>query len=255
MRTPILPSFILLILAAALYMLPDGSFYAVRLRVQGMAARLWRPPDPRLDAELKSFSDSRDLLILLHQKEAQIADLRRRLAEIGVTKEKVEKLKIIAGRVMRLGPDNTLDTFTIDVGSNDGVKPGMAVVVGEALAGLVVKAEPDAALALSLSSQGCYLSARLGEPGGSPDRPRLLGAVRGLGGGAVAAVVFSSGVAAKEGWLAMTSGLEGSIPAGLLLGTLAGRLVEGEESGTLEAELRPVADLTSLDFVTVLGRE
>lgn len=242
----------LLLLAAALYMLPDGSLYAWRLYVRGSVARLFRPPDPRHDASEAIFSDSRDLMEILHQREAEIADLRRRLAELGVTKESVENIDMVAAKVIRLGPDSTLDTFTIDVGSKDGVQIGHAVVVGAAVAGVVVRSEAEASLVLSLSSPGCYISARLGEPGGSVERARLLCAVRGLGAGGVATVVFSSATPVKEGWLAMTSGLEGTVPAGLLLGTVTGRLVEGEENGTLEARLQPAADLDSLDYVSVL---
>lgn len=255
MRNPVLPAVMLLLLAAALYFLPDGALYAWRLSVRGAVARLWRPPDPRHDAGGDIFTDHRDLLEILHQQHAQLADMRRRLTEIGVTREHVEKMKIIAGRVIRLGPDNTLDTFTIDVGTDAGVRPGQACVVGQSVVGIVVKAETNASLVLSLSSPGCYVSARLGEPGGSTDRPRMLCGVRGAGGGIVSAVVFSTDTAAKSGWVAMTSGLEPSIPEGLLLGTIAGQMIEGDENGTLEAELRPATDLTSLDFVTVLARE
>lgn len=255
MRNPVLPSLILVVLAAALYMLPDGALYGWRLSLRGAFARLHKPDDPRHDASNEVFSDHRDLLQILQQKEAEIADLNRRLRELHVAMETVEHEKIVSARVVRLGPDNSLDTFTIDVGSRDGVAAGQAVVTGQAVAGVVVRSEANASLVLSLSSQGCYISARLGEPGGSTDRPRILGAVRGTGAGGVAAVVFSSTTAAKEGWVAMTSGLEKSIPPGLILGTIAGRLTEGEESGTLEAELRPAADLDSLDFVTVLARE
>ncbi|MCD8349948.1 MAG: hypothetical protein LUC93_04975 [Planctomycetaceae bacterium] len=253
-RNPVLPALILLLLAAALYMLPDGSLYAWRLYVRGAVARLHRPPDPRPDASEDVTTTARDLVMLLHQKEAQLSDLRRRLRELGVTDEKVDRQRIVAARVIRLGPDNTLDTFTIDVGTRDGVEAGQAVVVGAAVVGVVVKSEADASLCLSLSSPGCYISARLGEVGGSTERPRLLCAVRGVGAGRVAGVIFSTATAAKEGWVAMTSGLEGSIPEGLLLGTLVGQLVEGDEGGTLEGELRPAADLASLDFVSVLVR-
>lgn len=243
-----------MLLAAALYLLPDGSLYAWRLYVHGAVARLTRPPDPRNDASEDVITTSRDLIMMLHQKEAQLADYRRRLSELGVTTDTVDSARIVAARVMRLGPDNTLDTFTIDVGAKDGVVPGQAVVVGAALVGVVVRSEASASLCLSLASRGCYVSARLGEVGGSTDRPRLLCAVRGVGGGHVAAVIFSTATAAKEGWVAMTSGLDGVIPEGLVLGTLVGQLVEGDENGTLEGELRPAVDLSSLDFVTVLVR-
>lgn len=253
MRNPVLPPIMLLLLAVAMYMLPDGALYGWRLYVRGAVARLYRPPEPRRDAEGEVFSEHADLVEILHGKEAQIADLRRRLRELGVTMEGVEGVRIVAGRVVRLGADNTLDTFTVDVGTRDGVEAGDAVVVGKAVAGVVVRVEAEAALVLSLGSRGCYLSARLGEPGGSAEHARLLCGVKGMGGGEVAAVIFSSSTAAKEGWIAMTSGLEKGVPEGLMLGTVGGRAVQGDESGTLEVRLRPAVDLGSIDFVTVLS--
>ncbi len=255
MKNPLLPTLMLLLLAAALYFLPDGGLYAWRLTLRGAVARLWRPPDPRDDARDAVFTEHRDLLEILHQQHTRLADMRRRLAEIGVAAETVPSMKIVPARVVRLGQGNTLDTFTIDAGEESGVRPGQVCVVGQAVAGIVVRAEKNASLVLSLSSTGCYVSARLGEAGGSTDRPRLLCGVRGTGAGVVSAVLFSTDTAAKEGWIAMTSGLEPSIPEGLLLGTISGGMIEGEENGTLEAELRPATDLNSLDFVTVLVRE
>ena len=243
-----------MVLAAALYMLPDGAFYSWQLSLRGAFARLYRPPDPRPDASQAVFSDCRDALELIAQKDAQLADLNRRLRELDVTRDEVEAARIVSARVIRLGPDNNLDAFTIDVGSKDGIAPGQAVVVGRSLVGVVVKSETDASLVLSLASPGCYLSSRMGEPEGSVGRPRLLCAVRGGGGGDVRAIVFSSGSAAKEGWLAMTSGLEKQIPEGLLLGTVAGGFEPGLEDGTQEALLRPFAELSTLDYVTVVIR-
>lgn len=255
MRTPLLPPLLLLCLAAALYFLPDGASYAWRLRLQGAIARLDRPPDPRPDAGMATFSDRRDLLDLLSQKDAEIADLNRRIRDLGVTTESVPNVRIIPARVMRLGPDNSLDTYTIDVGTRQGVVAGQAVVVGQVLVGVVARAEEEASLVLSLSSPGCYISARLGEREGAVGRPRILGAVKGAGAGRVRAVVFSSGSAGQQGWLAMTSGLEKNVPEQLVLGSLAERFEPGEESGTMEAELRPGVDLDSVDFVAVLARE
>ncbi len=254
MRNPLLPPLMLLLLAAALYLVPDGAFYGWRLWLRGAFARLETPPDPRADASAATASLPRDLLDIIAQKDAEIADLNRRLRELGVTRDKLAKATVIPARVIRLGPDNNLDSFTIDAGSADGVQAGQAVVVGQALVGVVVRSEVNASLVLSLSSPGCYLSARLGEPEGSPDRPRLLSAVQGEGGGRVKSIIFSSESAAKEGWVAMTSGLEKDIPEGLILGRLACRFVEGAEGGTMEAALRPGVDLTSLDFVAVVAR-
>lgn len=245
----------LLLLAAALYMLPDGSFYAWRLYLHGAFARLERPPDPRLDVSESAFSTDRDLLDILSQKNAEIAELNRQLRELGVTREFVPRVKAIPARTIQLGPNNNLDAFTIDVGSIAGVKRGQAVVVGQALVGIVVRVEANASLVLSLSSPGCYISVRLGEPGDASGKPRILAAAQGIGGNQVKTIVFSTGSSAQEGWQAMTSGLEKAIPEGLLVGTVVGRFTEGQENGTMEAELRPELDLSTIDFVTVLSRE
>lgn len=255
MRNSILPALILLVLAAALYLLPDGAFYAWQLSLRGAVARLLKPADPRPDISQDTFSDCRDALQILSLKDAEIADLNRRLRDLGVTAETVESLHIVPSRIIRLGPDNNLDAFTIDVGSRYGVQPGQAVVSGRSLVGVVAKSEANASLVLSLASSGCFISARLGEPEGSIGRPRLLGAVRGAGGGDVRAVVFSTATAAKEGWLVVTSGLEKDIPGDLVMGQVSGVFHAGEEDGTLEARLRPPVDLANLDFVTVLIRK
>lgn len=255
MRNPVFFPIMFLLLAIALYIMPDGSFYTWQLYLRGVFARLHRAPDPNPDATDGDFFRHRDLLDLILQKDAEIADLHRRLRDLAVTTESVDKVRITPARIVRLGPDNNLDIFTIDAGTEQMVAPGQAVVVGAALVGVVVKSEPNASLVLSLSSRGCYISARLGEPSGSLDRPRALAGVRGARAGTVRIITFSSDTGAREGWVAMTSGLEKQIPAGLVLGAVASSFVDGEESGTMEAELRPMTDLSSLDYVAVIAKE
>jgi cell shape-determining protein MreC len=84
---------------------------------------------------------------------------------------------------------------------------------------------------------------------------RELGVVQGAGFGDVKAVVFSSGSNATTGWIATASGLEGQIPEGILIGTVAGDFHEGVENGTVEAQLTPFANLNGLDYVTVIGKQ
>ena len=214
-----------------------------------------KPPETVIETPNDYTTHERDLINLLVQKDARIAELNRRLRDIGVTSEHVDKMRIVPVRVVQLGPNRDLDTYIIDAGSSLGVDVGQAVVVGQNLVGVVVKVEEHAAMILSLASRGCYLSARLGEPGEAIERPMLLCAVRGAGNGGVRVVIFSGDTAAKEGWTAITSGLEGMIPAGLIIGTMQGVLGEGEESGTFEAVLRVGSDLASLDYVTVLAKD
>ena len=255
MRNPLLSPLLLLFIAAALYLLPDGAFYSWRLWLRGVFIRLERPSDPREDVSEAASFLPRDLLDILAQRDVEIAELNRRLRELGVTREKAVNALVIPARVVRLGPNNNLDTFTIDAGSLAGVEVGQAVAVGQSIVGVIVRSEAEASMVLSLSSPGCYISARLGDPEISQDRPRILAAIQGVGGGRIKAIVFSSEEVAKDGWVAMTSGLEKDIPEGLLIGTLVERFAEGVESGTREAYLQPGTDLSSLDYVAVVAEK
>ena len=256
MKVPFLPALILFALGVALFLLPDGSFHSWRLLLHGSVARLSRVPEGgEMDVHpAPPASIDNELLDRLRQKDAEIASLNQRLRDLGVSRAEVPEVSIIPSRVIMLGPDATLDTFTIDVGSADGVSSGDAVVVGEAVAGLVARVGERASLVLSLSSPGCYLSVRLG-PSGASLEDREVCAVQGAGRGRVRIILFSSGSAASPGWIAMTSGLEKAVPESLLVGTVAGAFFEGSEAGTLEAELKPRVDLNALDYVTVLARK
>ncbi|MDR1612543.1 MAG: rod shape-determining protein MreC [Planctomycetota bacterium] len=255
MKTPLVPSLMLLALAAALCLLPDGAFRTWRLRLHGSLARLSRPDDGIAGPEAVARPVEEELIERLRQKDEEIAVLNRRLRELGQTREAFPALSIVPARIIALGPNSTLDSFTIDAGTSQGVKPGDAVVVGQALAGVVAQSEPGASLALSLSSPGCYLSARIGPRESSGIAARELGAAQGSGLGEIRAVVFSSGSDATTGWLATTSGLEDGIPEGILIGTVAGEFYEGRENGAVEAQLTPFVNLNGLDYVTVIGRQ
>ena len=253
MKTPLLPTLMLFALAAALYLAPDGAFHAWRLYLHGAFARLAKPADGSDSAERTGYPVDEEMRARLVQMNAEIASLHIRLRDFGESRDAVPAAGIVHGRVILLGPNGIADTYTIDVGGVDGVGVGDAVVVGQAIVGVVARCEPMASLVLSLSSPGCYLSVRLGPAESPGDSARELCAVQGLGGGGSKIVFFSTGSAAHPGWTALTSGLEKGIPEGLLVGTVAGELSEGVENGTLEADIRPYADLTSIDYVAVIS--
>ncbi len=254
MKAPILPLLFLLALAIALYLLPDGSYNTWRLTLHGLLARLSRPADGWEIPENTSVDINTELLQRLQQKDAELAALAQRLRDFEIATTSIPAVRFTPSRIIRLGPNATLDTFTIASGSLSGIAAGDAVTVGQALVGVVAKVEEHASLVLSLSSPGCYVSVRLGPPESGRETLRELCAVQGTGQGGIKAVLFSTGSPASPGWLALTSGLEDGIPEGLLVGLVASDFVEGEEAGTLEAELKATANLTALDYVTVLSR-
>ncbi|MDR0363353.1 MAG: hypothetical protein LBJ46_11835, partial [Planctomycetota bacterium] len=149
MKTPLVPSLMLLALAAALYFLPDGAFKTWRLWLHGSIARL-SLVDSRESAVADPVAFDAELLERLRQKDEELAILNRRLRDLGETREAFPALRIIPARIIALGPNSGFDSFTINAGTLHGVQAGDAVVVGQSLAGVVAQSEANAALVLSL---------------------------------------------------------------------------------------------------------
>lgn len=252
MKTPALPSLLLLALAAALYFLPDGFGKNIRLAVRGSVIRIFRESN-----RLPPGDDDRipDLLDRMAQKDAEIAKMRRELRDIGESRDKIPGMVLTPAEVIRLGPGSERDMITLDVGGDDNVTIGNAVVVGQALAGVVVEVDPRASLALLLSSTGCYIPARASSPSDPTGELRQdLCAVRGNGDGGVNVLVFSPDTGIQPGWIVFTSGLGGGLPEGLIIGEVLGAPTDGREPGVMEAPLKPRAPISSLDRVVVAGK-
>lgn len=255
MRTPVLPALLLLFLASCMYALPTGALHRARLWVAQPLARLWTDPAAEAAAPAPATDRERELYDLLIQNNAIIADLRQQLRTLGAAEQAVPGMRILQARVIRLSPEGTLDTFMIDAGTADGAAQGQAVVVGNALAGIIAHAEEHASLVQSVVSTGSYLPARFGAPPETVLVDRILGAVRGLGAGRAGAVIFSPSTPVGSGWVAQTTNLDPRVPEGLIIGTVRTAFEEGSENGTVEARLEPAADLQYLDWVAIVARQ
>lgn len=257
MRTLVLPPMMLLALALALYLLPDGALSTWRLALHGALARLSSDVDDTGASDaLERIDIDRELTMRLAQKDAELADARRQLRDFGLTRETVPGIEIIPARVVGLGAYGQPGTFTVDIGLASGTRPGDAVVVGQVLVGVVAQVGASSSLVLSLSSPGCYISARV-SPTDAAAGPadRELCAVSGDGKGGTRVIAFGPGTSASEGWLILTSGLEAGVPEGLMIGEVGGGFSDGSESGTVEAPVKTAVDPAALDYVAVLKRK
>ncbi len=128
-------------------------------------------------------------------------------------------------------------------GRASGAAPGVGLVSGARVLGLVEAADPGAAYVRPLVHPRCAVAAEVVPP---PERPREAagprprGVLRGRGARSLlelARVPLGSDV--REGDLVVTSGLDRSFPPGLALGTVAG-VANADGNAVLEVDVVPL---------------
>jgi rod shape-determining protein MreC len=132
----------------------------------------------------------------------------------------------------------------VDRGTADGVKPGMVVATGAGLLGRVREAGPHAAIVQTLADPQSRVNVYLSTSG-------LQGTV--TGGPAVLQleVQHTLGVVPSTGEWAITSGVGGEYPRGLVVGEVA-NVTRRDAATTDEADVAWVNDPTGITLVLVI---
>jgi rod shape-determining protein MreC len=150
----------------------------------------------------------------------------------------------VAAQVVGRGPDAFSLSLEIDRGSADGVEPGMVVVTGAGLIGRVREAGPHAAIVQTLADPQSRVSAFLSKSG-------LEGTVMGGAGDLAMDIDPRFGSSPSRGEFAITSGVGGGYPRGLVIGQLTA--VDHQDAATLDhAWLQWVNDPSSVSVVLVI---
>ena len=188
--------------------------------------------------------------------QAQNAALQRQVAELqaqGIDNQALRQAldfertyghSMEAAQVVGRGPDGFSITLEIDRGTNDGVKPGMVVVSGAGLVGKVSEAGPHAAIVETLADPQSRVNAFL-------SRSALEGTVAGGPDALQMAINPRFGVAPADGEWAITSGVGGGYPRGLVIGVVTS-VSNHDASTTDSAKLMWVNDPTVLSVVLVI---
>lgn len=189
------------------------------------------------DALHRQQSDSAERTLLTEENDALREQLRfaKRTARTVLT-------SYVVGKTI----DNTANTLIIDRGSNDGVALGSAVIVGDGiLAGKIAKVNPRSAIVRLLNDPRSKVAASV------LNKDKSIGLVEGGFGISVKLTTVLQNETLTEGDIIVTSGLEESIPRGLLVGTVA--TVEKESYRPFQsAIITPAAPLSRLTIVGVL---
>jgi rod shape-determining protein MreC len=158
--------------------------------------------------------------------------------------EKKSGHQMVAAQVIGVGPDGFSRTMEIDRGTADGIQVGMIVMTGAGLLGRVREAGPHAANVQTLADPQSRVNVYLATSG-------LQGTVSGGPTALQLEIQHTLGVVASNGEWALTSGVGGGYPRGLVVGEVAS--VTHRDSATTDvAQVAWVNDPTSVTFVLVI---
>ncbi len=252
MKSDLLRAIIFLVLAAALFMLPQGYTDRLRLKVYGLFASTDRAvsgldqPEAVYDSSVDPRLRLQEMTNELFQKDAEISELKRELRNFIDFKNILPTTKIIPASVIGYKPGESAPEVYLSAGVKDGVKKGDCLVQGGAYVGRVFLAGESASMAMLLDNPGCVVAGRAIKSGDTC-------IVRGEGYDKAQAVFYTSLSAVVPGEKIITSGLLGDTPAGLVIATVSDYPHLGREPGTLEAPVRIQAHLSSLSDVIIIS--
>jgi rod shape-determining protein MreC len=200
-----------------------------------------------LQREVEQLRAERDALL------AQLAEARQAQRELEELRAQLEfqqehpGLRFVAAHVIGYDPERPQRVLIIDRGSAHGIRVGMAVLNPSVVVGIVTRVESDRAQVTVLTDPSVQLGARLLDSGAEG-----IAYGRGWQGqGLLELRHLPPDTPLRESELVVTSGRTVGIPAGLVIGVVAGgtRQVAEDE---LRVAVRPLVDIRSLSTVSVL---
>ena len=185
------------------------------------------------------------------------AELRAQLVEMEELRQENERLTSlldfqdqydlsgVTGLVIGSSSDSYSCEITVNVGSNSGVEAGQAVVGPGGLVGQVVEVSSLTCRVRLLADPQSGVSAYLQS---SRDECIISGSVDGL----LYLEYLDDSVQVEVGDVVVTSGMGGTYPSGIAIGTVTNVI---SESGTSDRTIivSPLAEANSLEEVTIVG--
>lgn len=152
--------------------------------------------------------------------------------------------KSLTARVIGKDSSKWVDSVTIDIGRNDGVRVGNAVLDGSAVVGKLTVVGPKSSKVLLLTDSVSAIDAVV-------QRTRAPGVVESVGDGQLVMRYVVKEDDISVGDQIVSSGLDGAYPKGILIGIVT--RVESEVAGLFHrVHLRPSANLRKLETVLLV---
>jgi rod shape-determining protein MreC len=175
---------------------------------------------------------------------AQDAGQAQRLQALFKFKEQVISETIAAQVIGTSGSENSRLIY-IDKGSQDGLKPDMAVVVPEGIVGKVVHVFPTMAQVLEIDDQSSGVGALM-------EKARLQGILKGTASGETVVHYIMADEKIEVGEPVITSGGDRIFPKGLPIGRVV--QVNAGADTFLSIRVKPAATLNRLEEVLVITK-
>jgi rod shape-determining protein MreC len=151
---------------------------------------------------------------------------------------------LAAGSVVSRDPSPYLSMLTINLGKQDGLHDGLAVVTPAGLVGRLVNVGDRTSRILLITDTASSVNALT-------MRTRVTGIVQGKGEGKLVMRYIEQGADLKVGDIVLTSGLGGTFPPGQPLGQVTAVRQQDIELFQ-EADIRPIVDFPRLEQVIVI---
>jgi rod shape-determining protein MreC len=206
-------------------------------------------------------TDKRDLIKLLREKEDEINGLLAENARLKSLEEENEILRqylkffkeekkpfVLASIIFRGGftSNNLEKNIIIDKGSADGIKEEVAVLDDQGvIIGKVTQIKNNLSEVCLITNAECKIAAKL------QNNDKTAGIIKGEHGLTIKMEFVPQTEEVKEGDIVVTSGLEQSIPRGLVIGKVT-KVDKVSNELWQSAIIEPLVDLDNLSIVAVL---
>jgi rod shape-determining protein MreC len=193
-------------------------------------------------AENRQLRQELDQMRLDQVRLSEDAEQAHRLQKLLAFKEQVIG-KPLAAQVIGTSGNDLSQSIYIDKGSNEGVKPDMAVITSGGIVGKVLHVYPTTAQVLMINDQTSGVGAML-------EKTRVQGVLKGTPDGSVVLERVMGDEKVSPGDTILSSGGDQIFPKGLPAGTVT-KVSPGHEM-FLNIQVKPAADLSRLEEVLVV---
>jgi len=153
---------------------------------------------------------------------------------------------VISAAVIGQDVDRIINSFILDVGSKDGVKKYMAVITAEGLVGRIIEVYPSSSSVQIIRDVNSRISAIIeGDRG-------IKGIIRWEGGDYLRMYGFQHLSNPESGQNVYTTGIGGTFPAGLFIGTVVGPEDNNREIYA-SVNVKPAVDFSRVQEVFILA--
>lgn len=157
----------------------------------------------------------------------------------------------VAARVISKDMSNWYNQFTIDKGTDDGIKVGMNVMAGNGLVGIVTKTGRNNSKVKSIIDDSSNVMGMLLD---TSDTCVVKGNLKLLDEGHIEVTGIKKGSRVKDGYEVVTSYISPKYHPGILIGYVSNIKVDPSNM-TESGYLTPAVDFSKLDMVLIITRE